>query len=188
MFDDQDLGFVANFLGIFIFVLVIAYHYVMADPKYEDRRPENPKARKKTLGIETRQIRGLWICQPAYRTSWMCYTWPGPLSAPSPALFPPTEQTLTVRGAVGVSKHEDGGRTGEEESGETKDEYEPVESTELLYGECGVKGSLVIVVMVVALLWRRRRRRLTVTRCLELRRSHGSERRNRRRGEERLES
>ncbi|XP_030487858.1 dolichyl-diphosphooligosaccharide--protein glycosyltransferase subunit 4A [Cannabis sativa] len=35
MFDDQDLGFVANFLGIFIFVLVIAYHYVMADPKYE---------------------------------------------------------------------------------------------------------------------------------------------------------
>ncbi|KAG5239829.1 Dolichyl-diphosphooligosaccharide--protein glycosyltransferase [Salix suchowensis] len=35
MFDDQDLGFFANFLGIFIFVLVIAYHYVMADPKYE---------------------------------------------------------------------------------------------------------------------------------------------------------
>ncbi|OMO97176.1 hypothetical protein COLO4_14834 [Corchorus olitorius] len=34
MFDDQDLGFFANFLGIFIFVLVIAYHYVMADPKY----------------------------------------------------------------------------------------------------------------------------------------------------------
>ncbi|KAI9085822.1 hypothetical protein K1719_032236 [Acacia pycnantha] len=33
--DDQDLGFFANFLGIFIFVLVIAYHYVMADPKYE---------------------------------------------------------------------------------------------------------------------------------------------------------
>ncbi|KAF9676805.1 hypothetical protein SADUNF_Sadunf08G0041300 [Salix dunnii] len=32
MFDDQDLGFFANFLGIFIFVLVIAYHYVMADP------------------------------------------------------------------------------------------------------------------------------------------------------------
>ncbi|KAJ8760334.1 hypothetical protein K2173_011887 [Erythroxylum novogranatense] len=28
MFDDQDLGFFANFL-------VIAYHYVMADPKYE---------------------------------------------------------------------------------------------------------------------------------------------------------
>uniref|UniRef100_A0A6N2NL85 Dolichyl-diphosphooligosaccharide--protein glycosyltransferase subunit 4 n=1 Tax=Salix viminalis TaxID=40686 RepID=A0A6N2NL85_SALVM len=35
MFDDQDLGFLANFLGIFIFVLVIAYHYVVADPKYE---------------------------------------------------------------------------------------------------------------------------------------------------------
>lgn len=35
MFDDQDLGFFANFLGIFIFVMVIAYHYVMADPKYE---------------------------------------------------------------------------------------------------------------------------------------------------------
>ncbi|KAI8006982.1 Dolichyl-diphosphooligosaccharide--protein glycosyltransferase subunit 4A [Camellia lanceoleosa] len=33
MIDDQDLGFFANFLGIFIFVLVIAYHYVMADPK-----------------------------------------------------------------------------------------------------------------------------------------------------------
>ena len=35
MIDDQDLGFFANFLGIFIFVLVIAYHYVMADPKYD---------------------------------------------------------------------------------------------------------------------------------------------------------
>jgi hypothetical protein len=35
MFDDQDLGFFTNFLGIFIFVLVIAYHFVMADPKYE---------------------------------------------------------------------------------------------------------------------------------------------------------
>ncbi|KAG8375267.1 hypothetical protein BUALT_Bualt10G0082700 [Buddleja alternifolia] len=35
MIDDQDLGFFANFLGIFIFLLVIAYHYVMADPKYE---------------------------------------------------------------------------------------------------------------------------------------------------------
>ncbi|RVX13855.1 Dolichyl-diphosphooligosaccharide--protein glycosyltransferase subunit 4A [Vitis vinifera] len=35
MIDDQDLGFFANFLGIFIFVLVIAYHYVIADPKYE---------------------------------------------------------------------------------------------------------------------------------------------------------
>ncbi|XP_039067399.1 dolichyl-diphosphooligosaccharide--protein glycosyltransferase subunit 4A-like, partial [Hibiscus syriacus] len=33
--DDQQLGFLANFLGIFIFALVIAYHYVMADPKYE---------------------------------------------------------------------------------------------------------------------------------------------------------
>ncbi|KAJ6797650.1 Uncharacterized protein M6B38_215820 [Iris pallida] len=35
MIDDQDLGFFANFLGIFIFILVIAYHYVVADPKYE---------------------------------------------------------------------------------------------------------------------------------------------------------
>ncbi|KAI3412946.1 uncharacterized protein J3R85_016679, partial [Psidium guajava] len=35
MIDDQDLGFLANFLGIFIFALVIAYHYVTADPKYE---------------------------------------------------------------------------------------------------------------------------------------------------------
>ncbi|XP_044473701.1 dolichyl-diphosphooligosaccharide--protein glycosyltransferase subunit 4A [Mangifera indica] len=35
MIDDMALGFIANFLGIFIFVLVIAYHYVMADPKYE---------------------------------------------------------------------------------------------------------------------------------------------------------
>ncbi|XP_019237407.1 PREDICTED: dolichyl-diphosphooligosaccharide--protein glycosyltransferase subunit 4A-like [Nicotiana attenuata] len=32
--DDQDLGFFANFVGIFIFVFVIAYHYVVADPKY----------------------------------------------------------------------------------------------------------------------------------------------------------
>lgn len=32
--DDQDLRFFANFLGIFIFVFVIAYHHVMADPKY----------------------------------------------------------------------------------------------------------------------------------------------------------
>ncbi|EOY18192.1 hypothetical protein QUC31_006587 [Theobroma cacao] len=35
MIDDQQLGFLANFLGIFIFALVIAYHYVMADPKYD---------------------------------------------------------------------------------------------------------------------------------------------------------
>jgi hypothetical protein len=35
MVDDQDLGFFAGFLGVFIYVLVIAYHYVMADPKYE---------------------------------------------------------------------------------------------------------------------------------------------------------
>ncbi|PIA39045.1 hypothetical protein AQUCO_02700310v1 [Aquilegia coerulea] len=35
MIDDQDLGFFANFLGIFIFIFVISYHYVMADPKYE---------------------------------------------------------------------------------------------------------------------------------------------------------
>ncbi|EFH49316.1 hypothetical protein ARALYDRAFT_908116 [Arabidopsis lyrata subsp. lyrata] len=35
MFDDQDLGFFANFLGIFIFVMVIAYHFVVAEPKFE---------------------------------------------------------------------------------------------------------------------------------------------------------
>ena len=35
MIDDQELGFFANFLGIFIFVLVVAYHYAVADPKYE---------------------------------------------------------------------------------------------------------------------------------------------------------
>ncbi|KAL7611564.1 dolichyl-diphosphooligosaccharide--protein glycosyltransferase subunit 4A [Lactuca sativa] len=35
MITDSDLGFIANFLGIFIFALVIAYHYVLADPKYE---------------------------------------------------------------------------------------------------------------------------------------------------------
>ncbi|URE02349.1 hypothetical protein MUK42_02020 [Musa troglodytarum] len=28
--------FFANFLGIFILVWVIAYHYAMADPKYEE--------------------------------------------------------------------------------------------------------------------------------------------------------
>ncbi|KAL2608779.1 hypothetical protein R1flu_027352 [Riccia fluitans] len=35
MIDDQDLGFLANFLGICIFVLVVAYHYVVADPKFD---------------------------------------------------------------------------------------------------------------------------------------------------------
>ncbi|CAI7781256.1 unnamed protein product [Closterium sp. NIES-54] len=35
MIDDQDLGFFANVLGITIFMLVVAYHYVLADPKYE---------------------------------------------------------------------------------------------------------------------------------------------------------
>jgi hypothetical protein len=35
MFDDQDLGFFANFLGIFIFIMVIAYHFVVAEPKFE---------------------------------------------------------------------------------------------------------------------------------------------------------
>ncbi|KAK7328108.1 hypothetical protein VNO77_22204 [Canavalia gladiata] len=35
MVDDQALGFIANYLGIFIFALVIAYHLVTADPKYE---------------------------------------------------------------------------------------------------------------------------------------------------------
>ncbi|CAN6300659.1 unnamed protein product, partial [Urochloa humidicola] len=35
MFDDQDLGFFTNFVGVFIFVLITAYHYVMADPKFE---------------------------------------------------------------------------------------------------------------------------------------------------------
>ncbi|KAK7331746.1 hypothetical protein VNO80_28484 [Phaseolus coccineus] len=35
MIDDEALGVIANFLGIFIFGLVIAYHLVTADPKYE---------------------------------------------------------------------------------------------------------------------------------------------------------
>lgn len=35
MIDDEQLGLIANFLGMFIFLLVIAYHYVTADPKYE---------------------------------------------------------------------------------------------------------------------------------------------------------
>ncbi len=35
MIDDTDLGFFANFLGIFIFVFLVAYHYVVAEPKYE---------------------------------------------------------------------------------------------------------------------------------------------------------
>ncbi|KAB2596106.1 dolichyl-diphosphooligosaccharide--protein glycosyltransferase subunit 4A-like [Pyrus ussuriensis x Pyrus communis] len=35
MIDDVGLGTVANLLGMFIFFLVIAYHYVTADPKYE---------------------------------------------------------------------------------------------------------------------------------------------------------
>ncbi|XP_006346846.1 dolichyl-diphosphooligosaccharide--protein glycosyltransferase subunit 4B-like [Solanum tuberosum] len=36
MIDDQDLGFFVNILGIFIFVLVVAYCCLMADLKYED--------------------------------------------------------------------------------------------------------------------------------------------------------
>ncbi|KAI3801317.1 hypothetical protein L1987_29421 [Smallanthus sonchifolius] len=35
MFNDQDLGFFANSLGIIILFLVIGYHFVMADIKYE---------------------------------------------------------------------------------------------------------------------------------------------------------
>ncbi|KAJ0928776.1 putative oligosaccaryltransferase, oligosaccharyltransferase subunit ost4p superfamily [Helianthus annuus] len=35
MFNDQDLGFFANSLGIIILFLVIGYHFVMADTKYE---------------------------------------------------------------------------------------------------------------------------------------------------------
>ncbi|XP_027770337.1 dolichyl-diphosphooligosaccharide--protein glycosyltransferase subunit 4B-like [Solanum pennellii] len=35
MIADQDLSFFANILGIFIFVLVIAYHFEMLDFKYE---------------------------------------------------------------------------------------------------------------------------------------------------------
>ncbi|XP_019051409.1 PREDICTED: dolichyl-diphosphooligosaccharide--protein glycosyltransferase subunit 4A-like [Nelumbo nucifera] len=35
MINDEELGFLTNFIGIFVFVLVIAYHYIMADPKYE---------------------------------------------------------------------------------------------------------------------------------------------------------
>ncbi|XP_044956212.1 dolichyl-diphosphooligosaccharide--protein glycosyltransferase subunit 4A-like [Hordeum vulgare subsp. vulgare] len=36
MFNEEDLGFFTNFLGIFISVLVIAYHFVLVDPKYEN--------------------------------------------------------------------------------------------------------------------------------------------------------
>ncbi|XAR72033.1 hypothetical protein NMG60_11018523 [Bertholletia excelsa] len=35
MIDDQDLGFIVSYLGMLIFALVIAYHYVVVDPKYE---------------------------------------------------------------------------------------------------------------------------------------------------------
>ncbi|XP_015064489.1 dolichyl-diphosphooligosaccharide--protein glycosyltransferase subunit 4B-like [Solanum pennellii] len=35
MVADQDLSFFANILGIFIFVLVIAYYCEMSDFKYE---------------------------------------------------------------------------------------------------------------------------------------------------------
>nr|XP_011469793.1 PREDICTED: dolichyl-diphosphooligosaccharide--protein glycosyltransferase subunit 4A isoform X1 [Fragaria vesca subsp. vesca] len=35
MIDDYQLGIIANVLGMFIFLLVIAHHYVTADPKYE---------------------------------------------------------------------------------------------------------------------------------------------------------
>ncbi|XP_015955203.1 dolichyl-diphosphooligosaccharide--protein glycosyltransferase subunit 4B-like [Arachis duranensis] len=35
MFDDQVLGFIANFLGIFSFALIIAYHLVMSNLKYK---------------------------------------------------------------------------------------------------------------------------------------------------------
>ncbi|XP_038710231.1 dolichyl-diphosphooligosaccharide--protein glycosyltransferase subunit 4A-like [Tripterygium wilfordii] len=35
MINDQDLGFFANFLGIFIIAFVTAYHFVMAEPKFE---------------------------------------------------------------------------------------------------------------------------------------------------------
>ncbi|KAL9256648.1 Dolichyl-diphosphooligosaccharide--protein glycosyltransferase subunit 4A-like protein [Drosera capensis] len=38
--DDQTLGFMANFVGVFVFALVIAYHYVVAE------------ARDKRLGIK----------------------------------------------------------------------------------------------------------------------------------------
>lgn len=37
MIDDTDLGFFANFLGISIFVLLVAYHYVVAEPKYDSQ-------------------------------------------------------------------------------------------------------------------------------------------------------
>ncbi|KAK3151817.1 hypothetical protein QOZ80_3AG0251000 [Eleusine coracana subsp. coracana] len=48
MFDDQDLGFFVNFLGVFIFVLVTAYHFVMADQNesifgFSDAEEEAPE-------------------------------------------------------------------------------------------------------------------------------------------------
>lgn len=35
MIDDYDLGRFTSWLGMFIMVLVVAYHFVTADPKYE---------------------------------------------------------------------------------------------------------------------------------------------------------
>jgi len=35
MINDQDLGFFANVLGVTIFMLVVVYHYVVADPRLD---------------------------------------------------------------------------------------------------------------------------------------------------------
>lgn len=35
MIDDEMLGFLVNFLGVFISALLIAYHCVTAHPNYE---------------------------------------------------------------------------------------------------------------------------------------------------------
>lgn len=61
MFDDQDLGFFANFLGIFIFVLVIAYHFVMAEPKYEGNQGVDPYVdAERFLDIPSSQVKHVY--------------------------------------------------------------------------------------------------------------------------------
>ncbi|XP_024164482.1 dolichyl-diphosphooligosaccharide--protein glycosyltransferase subunit 4A-like [Rosa chinensis] len=37
MIGDHQFGIIANVLGTFIFILVIDYHYVTANPKYESK-------------------------------------------------------------------------------------------------------------------------------------------------------
>ncbi|XP_072980239.1 uncharacterized protein [Typha angustifolia] len=52
MIDDQDLGLVAGFLGIFIFTLVIAYHHVLANQNFEGNRHLTIKKLQRSTGYE----------------------------------------------------------------------------------------------------------------------------------------